>query len=75
MARPLLLNRQLERPWQFSLNPKQRITKQDPGGYSGKSAGHIGNRSQVWRVEIRNEDDELVCESRLTLSVVEVDDL
>lgn len=36
---------------------------------------HLGNRSQVWRVEIRNDDDELVCESRLTLSVVEVDDL
>ncbi|MFN3236682.1 MAG: hotdog fold thioesterase [Pseudomonadales bacterium] len=31
---------------------------------------HMGSRSQVWRVEIRNEDDELVCESRLTLAMV-----
>lgn len=34
---------------------------------------HIGNHSQVWRVEIRNDDDELVCESRLTLTMVAAD--
>lgn len=33
---------------------------------------HQGTRSQVWRVEIRNDEDDLVCESRLTLSVVPV---
>lgn len=31
---------------------------------------HIGAHSQVWRVEIRNDEDDLVCESRLTLSMV-----
>tara|TARA_R110002072_G_scaffold20841_4_gene75209 strand:+ start:29087 stop:29518 length:432 start_codon:yes stop_codon:yes gene_type:complete len=36
---------------------------------------HIGNHSQVWRVEIRDDDDELVCESRLTLSIVGIDDV
>ena len=30
---------------------------------------HVGQRSQVWRVEIRDDEDALVCESRLTLSV------
>ena len=33
---------------------------------------HQGAHSQVWRVEIRDEEDALVCESRLTLSVLGV---
>lgn len=33
---------------------------------------HQGTSSQVWRVEIRDDEDELVCESRLTLTQVPV---
>ena len=32
---------------------------------------HIGGRSQVWGIEIRDENDRLVCVSRLTMAVVE----
>jgi 1,4-dihydroxy-2-naphthoyl-CoA hydrolase len=32
---------------------------------------HIGQRSQVWHIEIRDESDKLVCVSRLTMAVVE----
>jgi 1,4-dihydroxy-2-naphthoyl-CoA hydrolase len=32
---------------------------------------HIGARSQVWSIEIRNPDGKLVCISRLTMAVVE----
>jgi 1,4-dihydroxy-2-naphthoyl-CoA hydrolase len=32
---------------------------------------HIGSRSQVWGIEIRDENDKLVCVSRLTMAVVE----
>jgi len=32
---------------------------------------HIGSRSQVWGIEIRDEHDNLVCVSRLTMAVVE----
>jgi 1,4-dihydroxy-2-naphthoyl-CoA hydrolase len=32
---------------------------------------HIGTRSQVWSIEIRDESDRLVCVSRLTMAVVE----
>jgi 1,4-dihydroxy-2-naphthoyl-CoA hydrolase len=32
---------------------------------------HIGARSQVWHIEIRNERDKLVCVSRLTMAVVQ----
>jgi 1,4-dihydroxy-2-naphthoyl-CoA hydrolase len=32
---------------------------------------HVGARSQVWHIEIRDERDKLVCVSRLTMAVVE----
>lgn len=32
---------------------------------------HIGARSQVWGIEIRDERDKLVCVSRITLAAVE----
>jgi 1,4-dihydroxy-2-naphthoyl-CoA hydrolase len=32
---------------------------------------HIGARSQVWGIEIRDERERLVCVSRLTVAVVE----
>jgi uncharacterized protein (TIGR00369 family) len=31
---------------------------------------HIGRRTQVWTVEIRDENEKLVCVSRCTLAVV-----
>jgi len=34
-------------------------------------AFHVGTRSQVWGIEIRDENDKLVCVSRLTMAVVE----
>jgi 1,4-dihydroxy-2-naphthoyl-CoA hydrolase len=32
---------------------------------------HLGSRSQVWAIEIRDERDRLVCISRLTMAVTE----
>jgi 1,4-dihydroxy-2-naphthoyl-CoA hydrolase len=32
---------------------------------------HIGGRSHVWGIEIRDQQDKLVCVSRLTMAVVE----
>lgn len=34
-------------------------------------AFHLGARSHVWHIEIRDEEDRLVCVSRLTMAVVE----
>jgi uncharacterized protein (TIGR00369 family) len=33
-------------------------------------AAHLGARSQVWQIEIRNAAAELVCLSRLTIAVL-----
>lgn len=35
---------------------------------------HTGRTTQVWTVEIRDEDDQLVCASRCTLAVVDQTD-
>lgn len=32
---------------------------------------HVGGRSQVWGIEIRDENDKLVCVSRITMAVGE----
>ena len=32
---------------------------------------HLGGRSHVWHIEIRDESDKLVCVSRLTMAIVE----
>lgn len=32
---------------------------------------HIGKSTHVWEIKITNEDDQLVCISRLTVSIIE----
>jgi 1,4-dihydroxy-2-naphthoyl-CoA hydrolase len=32
---------------------------------------HLGNRTQVWSIEIVNEENKLVCISRITMAVVD----
>ena len=32
---------------------------------------HLGGRSHVWHIEIRDEEERLVCVSRLTIAVIE----
>ena len=34
-------------------------------------AVHLGSRSQVWQIEIRDERERLVCISRLTMAIIE----
>lgn len=34
---------------------------------------HLGKSSHVWTIEIKNEKDQLVCISRLTMAVVPID--
>ncbi len=34
---------------------------------------HLGRRTQIWEIRIHNHDDRLVCVSRLTVAVTDVD--
>lgn len=33
---------------------------------------HIGKKTQVWNIEIKNEEGKMVCISRLTMAVIEI---
>ena len=33
---------------------------------------HIGRKTQVWNIEITNEEDKMVCVSRLTMAVLPI---
>lgn len=33
---------------------------------------HIGKKTQVWSIEIKNEEGKMVCISRLTMAVIEI---
>lgn len=39
--------------------------------YGAATPIHIGKKTHVWSIEIKNEEDKLVCISRLTMAVVE----
>lgn len=39
--------------------------------YAEASPIHIGRKTHVWNIEIKNEEGKLVCISRLTMAVVE----
>nr|MCU0384166.1 hotdog fold thioesterase [Cyclobacteriaceae bacterium] len=32
---------------------------------------HIGNKTHVWEIKITNENNELVCASRITMAIIE----
>jgi len=40
--------------------------------YGKASPFHIGKTTQVWEIEIRDDEGDLVCISRLTMAVVEI---
>lgn len=42
------------------------------GFVTGKATPiHIGKRTHVWSIEITNEEDQLICVSRMTIAVLE----
>lgn len=48
------------------------ISKVSSGLVTGKAkAVHVGRQTQVWQIDIHNEDGRLVCTSRLTLAVIQ----
>ncbi|MCW3070440.1 MAG: thioesterase [Bacteroidetes bacterium] len=40
--------------------------------YAEAKAVHIGKKTHVWSIEIKNEKGQMVCISRLTMAVIEV---
>ena len=45
------------------------------GWVFGKATAiRVGRKIQVWEIDIKNENDDFVCKSRLTLAVIEKND-
>ena len=39
--------------------------------YGKATAIHLGRTTQIWEIELRNEDEKLTCKCRLTMAVLE----
>ena len=54
----------------IEINANHLKSVRDGWVYGKATSIRIGKKIQVWNIEITNEDDDLICVSRLTLAVV-----
>lgn len=54
----------------IEINANHLKSARDGWVYGKATPIHIGKKIQVWNIEITNEDDDLICVSRLTLAVI-----
>ena len=54
----------------LDINANHIRSVQDGFVYGKATALHIGRTTHVWEIKITNEEDKLVCVSRLTMAVV-----
>ena len=54
----------------IEINANHLKSVRDGWVYGKATPIRIGKKIQVWNIEITNEDDDLICVSRLTLAVV-----
>ena len=54
----------------IEINANHLKSVRDGWVYGKATSIRIGKKIQVWNIEITNEDDDLICVSRLTLAVI-----
>ena len=54
----------------IEINANHLKSVRDGWVYGKATPIRIGKKNQVWNIEITNEDDDLICVSRLTLAVI-----
>ena len=54
----------------IEINANHLKSARDGWVYGKATPIRIGKKNQVWNIEITNEDDDLICVSRLTLAVI-----
>ncbi|MCH2314597.1 MAG: hotdog fold thioesterase, partial [SAR202 cluster bacterium] len=54
----------------IEINANHLKSVRDGWVYGKATPIRIGKKIQVWNIEITNEDDDLICVSRLTLAVI-----
>ena len=58
----------------IEINASHIKAVQDGWVFGIATAVRIGRKIQVWEIEIKNDNDSVVCKSRLTLAVIEKND-
>ena len=70
IAGGLKVDRELQTVVGGEINCNQLRSAKDGWVYGKATPVKIGRKIQVWNIEIKNDDEKLVCVSRLTLAVV-----
>lgn len=68
----LLIDREKQASVGLEINANHiRSAKKGTWVFGRASALHLGRRTHVWEIRITDEDDRLVCVSRLTVAVID----
>ncbi|OEK01479.1 thioesterase [Roseivirga sp. 4D4] len=71
IAASLTLNQKLQHCVGLEVNANH-VKSVKSGCVFGKTkAIHLGKRTQIWEISITNDQDELVCISRLTMAIID----
>ena len=70
IAGGLKVDRELQTVVGVEINCNHLRSAKDGWVYGKATPFKIGRKIQVWNIEIKNDDEKLVCVSRLTLAVV-----
>ena len=70
IAGGLKVDRELQTVVGVKINCNHLRSAKDGWVYGKATPVKIGRKIQVWNIEIKNDDEKLVCVSRLTLAVV-----
>ena len=73
IAGGLKVDRELQTVVGVEINCNHLRSAKDGWVYGKATPFKIGRKIQVWNIEIKNDDDKLVCVSRLTLAVIDKD--
>lgn len=72
MAANLLLNPSTHYAVGLEINANH-IKSAKSGVVTGRcTAIHVGKGTQVWQIEIKNNEDQLVCISRITMAILQI---
>lgn len=72
MAANLVLDRSKYVAFGMEINANHLKPARSGYVYGTTKPFHVGRTTQVWEIEIRDEEGDLVCVSRLTMAVVEI---
>lgn len=71
IASSLTINQKLQHCVGLEINANHIKSVKSGYVFGRTKAIHVGKRTQIWEVSITNENDELVCVSRLTMAIID----